>query len=430
MATRTWTGNAKAVAQVTEWVIDGTWAADDKVTFKINGKTETVTATSATISTVTSEVADALNVSTVNEFASITWSSTATKVVATADTAGVPFTAEARAFENNGTTPGVNHTVDGANTYQTGTTSTAATGPNFADNAENWSSSTLPVDDDTVVFEKSSVDCLYGLSQSAVTPAEIHFKASFTGRIGLSRYDASGDYEYRERYLNYGVSGDSTNIKVYVGQGEGAGSSRINYCSGSSQTTVTVVDTGEPPSGEQSFNFKGTHASNVLTVNKGRVGVSPWDGEAATVATLKIGYIGNVLYDSTVFCGDAVSLTTVDMSGGKLITQTAITTLTMTQGSADHLENSITTATILGGTLSYQSDSTLTNLTVGPEGTFDCTGDLRSRTVTNITMYAGARFLDTFGTVTPSNGYDLVQCSIPNVTLDVAKNKTWTPSSI
>lgn len=430
MATRTWTGNAKPVAQVTEWVIDGTWAADDKITFKINGKTETVTATSATISTVTSEIADALNELTLNEFAALTWSSTATKVVATADTEGVPYTIEARAFENDGTTPGVNHTVDGANTYQSGTTTTAATGPNFADNAENWSSSTLPVDGDTVVFEKSSVDCLYGLSQSAVTPAEIHFKASFVGRVGLSRYDGNGDYEYRERYLNYGNSGDATNIKVYVGQGEGIGSSRINYCSGSSQATVTVVDTGEPPTGDQAFNFKGTHSSNVVTVNKGRVGIAPWDGESTTLDTLKIGYIQNVLYDSTVFCGDSVSLTTVDQSGGKLITQTAITTLTMTQGTAEHLENSITTATVLGGELSYQSDSTLTSLTVGSEGTFDCTGDLRSRTVTNITMYSGARFLDSFGTVTATNGYDLVQCSLPNVTLDVAKNKTWTPSSI
>lgn len=430
MATRTWTGNAKAVAQVTEWVIDGTWAAADKFTMKINGKSETVSATSATISTVTGEIATALNESVVNEFAAITWTSTSTKVVATADIEGVPFVAEARAFETDGTTPGVNHTVDGANTLQAGTASTTATGPNFADNIENWSSSTLPVDADTVVFEKSTIDCLYGLAQSAVTPAEIHFKASFTGKIGLARYDDAGDYEYRERYLNYGVSGDGTNIKVYVGQGEGVGSSRINYSATTSQATVTVVNTGEPLSGEQAFNFKGTHSSNVVTVNKGRVGLAPWDGEAATVATLKIGYIGNALYDSTVFGGDTVTLTTVDMSGGKLISQTAITTLTMTDGSAIHLENAITTATILGGSLSYQSDSAVTNLTVGSEGSFDCRGDLRARTVTNITMYPGSSFHDPFGTVTATNGYDLVQCAIPEVTLNVVKNKTWTPTSI
>ena len=430
MATRTWTGNALPVAQITEWVIDGTWAAGDKFTMTINSKDVTVAGTSATISTVASEIATALGESTINEFQSISWTSTSTKVVATALEAGVPFTASARAYESDGTTPGVNHTVDGANSAQAGTTSTAATGPNFADNVDNWTSQTLPVDDDTVVFENSNIDVLYGLANSSVTPAEIHFKASYTGRIGLPAYDPSGDLQYRARYLQYGVSGDSTNIKVFVGHGVGVGSSRINLDVGSSQSTVTVVKTAQPPVGEQAFNFKGTHASNVLTVNGGRVGIAAWDGEASTVATLRIGYSENVLFDSTVFSGDAVTLTTVDMSGGEFIAQTNITTLTMTNGSATQLDGAITTAVVLGGSLSYQTDSTMTNLTIGSTGVFSAREDLRSRTITNISMHSGAQFYDPFGTVTATNGYDLVQTSIPEVTLDTAKNKTWTPSTI
>lgn len=156
MATRTWTGNALPVAQITEWVIDGTWAAGDKFTMTINSKDVTVAGTSATISTVASEIATALGESTINEFQSISWTSTSTKVVATALEAGVPFTASARAYESDGTTPGVNHTVDGANSAQAGTTSTAATGPNFADNVDNWTSQTLPVDDDTVVLKTAT----------------------------------------------------------------------------------------------------------------------------------------------------------------------------------------------------------------------------------------------------------------------------------
>tara|TARA_R100000664_G_scaffold34243_1_gene55663 strand:+ start:18473 stop:19765 length:1293 start_codon:yes stop_codon:yes gene_type:complete len=430
MATRTWTGNALPIAQITKWVIDGTWAAGDKFTMTINSKDVTVATTSATISTVASEIATALGESTVNEFQSISWTSTSTQVVGTALVAGVPFTASARAYESDGTTPGVNHTVDGANTDQAGTTSTAATGPNFADNADNWSAKTLPVDDDTIVFENSSVDVLYGLANSSVTPAEIHFKASYTGRVGLPAYDSAGDLQYRDRYLQYGVSGDSTNIKVFVGHGTGAGSSRINLDVGSSQATVTVVKTAEAPLGEQSFNFKGTHSSNVLTVNAGRVGIAAWDGEASTIATLKIGYNESVIFDATVFSGDAVTLGAVDMSGGTFIAQTNITTLTMTNGNATQLDGAIATAVILGGSLSYQTDSTLTNLTIGSTGVFSAREDLRSRTVTNIVMHAGAAFYDPFGTVTATNGYDLVQASIPEVILDTAKNKTWTPSTI
>tara|TARA_R100000808_G_C2152927_1_gene162715 strand:- start:5145 stop:5960 length:816 start_codon:yes stop_codon:yes gene_type:complete len=271
---------------------------------------------------------------------------------------------------------------------------------------------------------------MFGLDNSAVTPAEIHFKSSFTGQVGLPAYDTAGDYQYRDRYLQYGNSGDGVNIKVFVGHGEGNGSPRINLDVGSSQATVTVVNTAEPAAGEQSFNFKGTHSSNVITVNKGRVGIAPWDGEASTVATLKIGYSGNQAYDSTVFAGDAVTLGAVDMSGGRMISQSAITTLTMTSGETQHLDGAMTTAVVLGGTLSYQSDQTLTNLTIGSSGTFSAREDLRARTITNIYMYAGASFFDPFGTVTASNGYDLIQSSIPEVTLDTAKNKTWTPSSI
>ena len=280
------------------------------------------------------------------------------------------------------------------------------------------------------MFENSRIDCLYGLANSAVTPAEIHFKASYTGHVGLPAYDSSGDYQYRDRYLQHGVAGDGTNIKVFVGHGEGAGSKRINLDVGYSQSTVTVVNTAEPLVGEQAFNFKGEHASNVLTVNKGRVGIASWDGGATTVATLKIGYNTNEAFDSTVFSGDAVALTTVDMAGGKLISQSAITTLTMTAGSAEHLDGAMTTAVVLGGSLSYQSDSTLTNLTVGSGATFSAREDLRTRTITNIYMYSGSSFLDPFGTVTATNGYDLIQTSIQDVVLNTAKNKTWTPSSI
>ena len=145
---------------------------------------------------------------------------------------------------------------------------------------------------------------------------------------------------------------------------------------------------------------------------------------------MRIGYSENVLFDSTVFSGDAVTLTTVDMSGGEFIAQTNITTLTMTNGSATQLDGAITTAVVLGGSLSYQTDSTMTNLTIGSTGVFSAREDLRSRTITNISMHSGAQFYDPFGTVTATNGYDLVQTSIPEVTLDTAKNKTWTPSTI
>ena len=82
-------------------------------------------------------------------------------------------------------------TGDGTNLTGGGTqdltqsTDTQSTGPNWFDNANNWDGGAVPIDADTVIFEHSTVSCLYGLAQSAVTPAQIEVKSSYTGFIGL-----------------------------------------------------------------------------------------------------------------------------------------------------------------------------------------------------------------------------------------------------
>jgi hypothetical protein len=292
----------------------------------------------------------------------------------------------------------------------------------------------LPVDTDTVVFSDSAVDVLYGLDLNGVTPAAIYIDSTYTGKIGLPVYNSAsgtGFHEYRDRYLKFCNSGDAANTAIYIGQGNGPGSGRINLDCGTGQTTILVqrtatsADTNQP-----AFKFKGTHASNSMTAQRGSVGIAFESGSSATVATLKVGYISNQLGDAVVECGTGATLTTVDVSGGALTTRSAVTTMTVTGGQVNHLAGAVTTATVEQGALYYQSTGTITNLKVGDGGNFDCRASMSARTVTNLELYSGAEYHDPAGTVTASNGFDFVRCTPAEVIWDVVPHRTWTPSSI
>ena len=191
MTTRYWLGAATPIAQITTITIGGTWATSDTITITSgNGNDLIATVGSSTGTTdIAALLAAAFNASSatdslvndetrnlggqqIAEFTDITAEFSGTTVVLTAATAGVPFTVAVSKSSASGT-------VSASET-------TSATGPNFADNADNWSGATLPVDGDEIVFDSGNVDVLYGLDLSAVTPAAIVRTMNYTGRIGLA----------------------------------------------------------------------------------------------------------------------------------------------------------------------------------------------------------------------------------------------------
>lgn len=427
MANRTWIGGAEAVAQVTEWVFGGTWEATDVINVTIGTRTVSVVAGSTTLTTVVDNVVTALNGSELPEIAEITWDRNGNNLRGTADTEGVPFTATVSTTETGGGAADA-QTIDGS-TSSTGTDSTACTGPNHASNAQNWSGATLPTNSDTIIFASSNVDCLYDLDAlTALTGTTILRYMSFTGALGLPPYNDSGGYfEYRPRYFE--VEGGSARL----GLGDGAGSSRFMLDFGAAAATVLVYDTGTPSEGEEVADFiKGTHASNVVTVNKGRVGVAIYPGEASALATLNVGFRDNPAGDAFVVCGAGVTqLTTINQSGGYCRTETNSTTLTMTDG--EHVRQGTATLTTLnldGGACRYNSSGTLTTANVGSGGNLDFRQDSRAKTVTNTNLNDGFEYHDPIGNVTNTNGFDFVRCSPGDGIWDVAPHFTYTRSAI
>ena len=70
--------------------------------------------------------------------------------------------------------------------------------------------------------------------------------ARFDGKLGLARRNGSGYWEYRPRYLSFGLRGQKL---VRVGDGDGSGSGLMRLDLGSDDATIRVVQTGNAGEG-------------------------------------------------------------------------------------------------------------------------------------------------------------------------------------
>lgn len=398
MATKRWIGNAPAVAQVNTYLFAGTWEANDVITFTIGTKSVSTTATSTTIATIGAALVtfwNALDSTAYPEFAEITASFSTATLTLTADTAGKPFTVTISTTETGGGAADA-QTIEGT-TSTTGTVATANNGPNVYSSAMNWDTGAVPVDADDLYFDSGSVDCLYDLSYSAVTPASITIGPGYSGNIGLPETNednsATPYREYRTTSLTLGTSGDATNIAVSINGGGG----RIKLNHGSSQYTALVKNTGQRLEAQiPAVLLMGTHASSSLSVNRGDVGVSFFGGETSTILTLNVGYQNNPAGDSQVVLGAGVTLTnaTIVQTGGTLEINSATSgtaTITQYDGTLTLQAGGQVGLTVRGGRCVYNSTGTLGGApVVSGSGWLDFSQDLRAKAVTNAIDLYGA----------------------------------------
>jgi hypothetical protein len=397
--------------------VGGTIEIGDLFILTMNGKSLSVAATTTVAATTAAEIVaawNALSSSTHPEFAEITAAVTAGgSFTLTHDTPGVPFTVVASTTESNGA---------GADAQTFGQTTTiAASGPNHWSAAANWSLGAVPVNTNDVDIEDSDVDILYGLAQSAVTLASLNIAKSYTGQIGLPFNNVGGYAEYRDQYLNIKAT------IVNIGQiGSGAGSDLIKLNTDSAQTELNVFDSGSPQDSLSAIQWKGTHASNVVNLMKGSFAAAQQAGETATIATLRVGYQSNPAGDVEAYIGAGVTLGVLDMAGGEVIANCAITTATMVDGLLICLAGNITTLNLDGGTADYRGAGTITTANIGSGGVLDLSHDTRARTISNCNLHAAGEIKDPFKKGSYTNGIALVRCSLDEVKLDVGTHRTLT----
>ena len=388
MATIRWAGTAPAVAQVSTAQVT---AYDVATTYKltIGNKVVSVIA-QGSINLTAAGLATAWNALSATQYpehSEVTASSATDTVTLTADVAGRPFTC-------------TSSVSGGAGTIGAVATGTASAGPNHWDTAANWSGNAVPVGADTVHIEDSSVSILYGLDQNSTTLTALNIAANYTGQIGLPQRNQGGYDEYRTTHLTI----SSTNVRI--GYGPGAGSGRIKLNTLTVLATVDVDRTGttvEP--GVPSLCWKGTHASGVVNVNRGYVGIGFFGLDSATVLTLRVGMRDSKLTDADVICGAGCTLTTANQLGGKLEVNSNLTTAnirggiftfrmaatltTLDMGAYDAEKNKDARAVCY-----YNSSGTLTTANVRWGGTLDFSQDQRAKTVTTLNAFRGASIIN------------------------------------
>lgn len=287
----------------------------------------------------------------------------------------------------------------------TESTSVTAISQYHANQADNWDGNSVPGNGDTVIFDAGSVDCRYQLDLGAIAVAQFTKYKAYSGNIGLARTNtdnSSKPYsEYRTpRYL---TADGFTKADLEVGEGPGSG--RIYLDGGTVQSAYNIFGKGTRiESGVPCVLLIGNHNSNVVRNLAGDVGLAFWGGETFTCATLISG--DGPTSQAQTWCGPGCTLATVQVAGGTMATNSAVTTATQYAGFWDHYAGTVTDLTLEGGTFRPRNACTITDATI--RGKLDlslCSGTV---TFTNLVLVdAGAEINDPNGRAAFSSGYKL-----------------------
>jgi hypothetical protein len=365
-----WIGGASSVAQIDDLTVGGTIEAGDE--FKItvtgeNGSSHTVQfdATDTNIATVVAGLVAAWNADTDPLCTPITATDASPIVRLSADTAGVPFYVTVETTESGG----------GAADDQTfvRSSNTANSGPNDWNTAANWSGGAVPVADDDVHVEDAIVK--YGMDQDGITLDSLNITGS---QIGQAVEDG-----YLPAYLV--IEPDVLNIGYDYGPGTKTQKVPILISTSDNNTLINVYNS-TTNNDQPAVWLKTNHASQIINVYKGVVGVGWGDGETSTVGTINILYTTNQNTDSKVYIGNGVTLSNLNVNGGSSTLLSAIGTAMV----------------VNAGTIAYYSTDdtsgkTIASLTI-KGGTFNATGP---GIITALNVIAGTADLSKFtGTVT------------------------------
>jgi len=393
MALKTWQGRALAVPQITTLTVAGTIGTGDTVSVTINRKVATATAivgdTAAVLAgRLYTAIQALISAGTAPEFAEITWvdptiAGTAF-FTATSTIAGTPFT--------------LTTAVTGTTTLTT-TATQAATGPNHADNVNNYDTGTLPSASDDFTKPPNTPDILYNIT--ALAALDLGIVKLMGGNIGLpdrhgvNPADPNSYYEYRTLHLQI-----KSASAVYIGDGTTAPSFCRLKIMGTTATPIRVMNgsTSNAADAIQISAASGTQHS--LTINGGSVAIAPSAGETIDLSSFRVGTegpvgsLGATDVDPVVSIGLGVTtITAARQYGGTVTSNGSFTALTIIDGIWKQDQGTPGTVSMTDSAGQYICTGTTSHgaITARGEGVIvDFTGDSRPITVANSTFTEGA----------------------------------------
>lgn len=392
MAIKVWRGTARDIAQITKITVGGTWAQGDLARMTVNDNQLVVTLGATTsVAHVCEALANAVNANSTTdnladtesrnvggqsilEYTEFAASATSTTVDLTAVTAGKPFTVTASPSSAAGT--------------ESVATPTAATGKNFWTDTANWNDSALPVSNDQILFQEGSVDCLYGLEQSALTGCILVCESGWEGRLGLPVINAAGYAEYRPTHLEIGLSAQQRSL--VIGEGNGSGSPRLNINVGSSSPKATIYSTApREDNAKAAVDLLGGSYAMSVSIARGSLSLAATATNTASVATLELTYVNQVGTDAEVYVGETAIVREVVKVGGFLQfmntpSNTTLSTVTNHNGVFEfNGAGALTYLRSPGGEVRYNSTGALGTPIISGAASLDFSRDPRTKTVTN-----------------------------------------------
>lgn len=234
----------------------------------------------------------------------------------------------------------------------------------------NWSSDTVPIAGDDVVFNSGS-EAVTTTPTSVVTYASLTFTNDYTGTLGT---------EFSFIIVN--------STLLSIGGGNGAGSQRLNIDLGTVASTVSITDTATTgtDTNRSPIRLICNNVSTDMFISGTSTNVAIIDEPTDT------GLIGDIsVTGGTVSVGSGItSYTSLYVSGsGTVVTveePTAAQTITMDNGTVTvNGTNAIAAVVIRDGT--YVSNSTgVITLITARGGTLDFSQNQQARTVTTLTI--------------------------------------------
>lgn len=425
MPNNEWLGGASAAAMVKTGTPGGTIEAGDKFITIIddtNGNSETlsVSATGTTVAQVCDDILAAIAALPATSLfhTLVTVTDETTHVKFTAATSGVPFELTLSSTESNDD-PADDQTYVEATTV-------ARSGPNDVGVAANWSLGAVPVNSDDLIINQRGAGyaLLYGLAAlAAVTLNALKQSMAFTGATALI---GDGD-----DYLQVSSAASKTHTLGYQfgGTSAQAGPPRVMLDFGSVATTVNVRNSASSsPSGEemkQVMRLLFNSSSSVLNLLRGKVGLAAnAPGETTTIGTINQSYVTSQATDADLVLGPGVTVTTINKTGGVLVSESLPTTLKHSGGTAElvaitgtlttlnldagQVETNgafaLTAANVKAGTLISNSTGTVTAINmIGEGGLLDLLRSNAPRTITTITVTGACTIRADSAVVTVTN---------------------------
>jgi hypothetical protein len=446
MARKRFLPSAAATKQSRSYTVSGTWATGNTITFTINNVDLVVTIGA---NTTTTQVATTIYQAWQNTTLTDTTASAVPEVTGSGNSGGgrlLPQFAEltctnpsAGVFTLKSTKAGVGVTVSVANTGSgsvSAGTLTDASGPSYADDADNFETNGLPASGDELVFESSNQALRDGLDFGAsIQFATVYKYMSHTGDVGRHEVnrDNSGGLAYNE-YRSVAPSSvhdggvGSTTFHIEMGTGPGSGLFRWDATNGKAIWHV-YGKPGRQRDGVPPTLLVGTHASNELHNKGGDVGVGFYNHEATTLLELNHG--SGPQSQAVTYCGTACDLTTatIIVNGGTITTNSAICTssgtATLVAGDWIHNAGDVEDLTIRGGTFRMMCGGTIDGTLTVSGGKFDHSGSGDALTFSGtIQLYKGGGIDDSNKTFAANTDIKLVECDLDEVDLKIGKNRT------